>query len=295
MTRLLLAVLLCAVCRAGDRVAELSSARVSAADVFPGAGSDADLGPAPAPGVQRRVLRTQLLRWARQAGLEIAPAELTEALTLVRQVRRLEEHEAAELAASLLAKTTGASSVDVEPLDYAAPEIPAGALAWSLVGSPSGLDRPVRIHLRWRDDGGRSGVEGFTARIAARAQSLTAVHDLPAGVALQPADFTLNETALNDTDSVYLTQLPSDTVLVLERELKAGESLTEDILDRRPEVERGAMVELVAAVGAVRLRAPGRAEGQGSTGDLVPFRNLATDQRVVARVTGPQTAEVVAP
>ena len=295
MPRILVVLLLCAVCRAGDRVVELSSARVAAADVFPGAGSDSDLGPAPAPGVRRHVTQPQLLRWARQAGLEIAPAELPEALTLVRQVRRLEEPEAAELAASLFAEATGASSVEVEPLNYAAPEIPAGTLEWSLVGSPSGFDRPARLHLRWRDDGGRSGVEAFTARIAARAKALTAVRDLPAGVALQPADFTVNETALNDADSVYLTQLPSDTVLVLEQELKVGEPLNEDVIDRRPQVERGAMVELIAAVGAVRLRAPARAEGQGSTGDLVPFRNLATDQRVVARVTGPQTAEVVAP
>jgi hypothetical protein len=43
------------------------------------------------------------------------------------------------------------------------------------------------------------------------------------------------------------------------------------------------------------LRAPARAEGSGSEGDSIPFRNLATNQRVLARITDGKTAEAALP
>ena len=293
MTRLLVGLMFCTACWAEERVIELTVARVPAAEVFPGAGAEADLGPAPAPGVRRRVTRSQLLRWARQAGLEMAPEELPEFLTLVRKQRRLEQAEAVELAERLLAEAAGVSGVEVAPAGYAAPEIPDGALEWSLVGLPSSLESPVRVGLRWRDGGGRSGVESLMAQVRVRARALTAVRDQPAGTEARAEDFQLAEVDLAALGQGYLTRIEPDASLVLERSLGKGEALSEDIIERRPQVERGALVELVAVVGAIRLRAPGRAEGEGSAGDLVPFRNLATNQRVVARVTGPKAAEVV--
>jgi len=78
----------------------------------------------------------------------------------------------------------------------------------------------------------------------------------------------------------------------LRKPLKAGAALSDDLIEQRPEVERGAIVELTVEVGAVRLRAPARAEGAGSKGDLLPFRNLETNKRVLARVVGARSAEV---
>ena len=292
MCRLSIVFTLLAPCLTGASVVELAGPRVSAAAVFPGADSDADLGPAPAPGVRRRVTHSQLLRWARQAGIDVERAVVPDELTLVRKLRSLDEAEAEGLAQSVLAAEIGEGMVEVHLEGYAPREIPAGRLEWSLAGGPPTLGPAVRIGLRWRDGGSRSGVEFVMARVVVRTRALVARRALPSGAAVSPADFALEPIERADLRADYLTRIPPGALLSLEDDLEAGEPLREDLVGRRPLVEPGALLELSTVIGAVRLRAPARAEGRGFAGDLVPLRNLATNQRVVARIVSAQAAEV---
>ena len=293
--RVLLLLLFCAPAWAGDLVVELEDSRIRAADLAVALGAEAqpdlDLGPAPAPGIRRRVTRGQLERWARMAG--VAAEGLPDQIVLVRKTRALKEAEAAALVRELLAERVD-GDVRVELPDFAPRQIPAGDLDWKLLGAPRSTDRPVRLGLAWRDRGGRGGVESLTASITVRTQALVALADLPSGAEIAPADFRLEQTEIADLSQSYLQRIQGDKHITLKRQLKAGQPLMESLLDERPAVERGAVVELVVALGAVRLRAPARAEGSGSEGDLIPFRNLETNQRVLARVADSKTAEVTA-
>ncbi|MCB1021966.1 MAG: flagellar basal body P-ring formation protein FlgA [Acidobacteria bacterium] len=277
---------------AAARTVELSDARLRAADLFPDADPHIDLGPAPAPGAHRRVTRPQLLRWARQAG--VSEDGLPEELLLVRKLRRVPAAESAERIRDLLAEEfhLAPQDVTVELADEATLEVPAGDLEWARMGPPPQLGRPVSVRLRWRDSSGRSGVESLTATLQARAEALTADSELPAGAELDTESLTRRTIDLDRLDRRYLTQLELDEAQTLSRQLNPLEPLVEAQLARRPVVDRGAMVELVLHLGAVHLRAPARAEGSGSAGDLVPFRNLATSQRVLAEVVDSKTAEV---
>jgi flagella basal body P-ring formation protein FlgA len=296
MIRMLLLLFLGLPCWGQDAVVELMSSRIPANAIFPGADPALDLGPAPAPapGARRRVTRGQLIRWARHAGVD--EAGLPDAVILERKLRSWPETEAEETIRGLLAETAGieAGSLEVELQDYVAAEIPAGPLEWSLLGLPAALGEPVRLSLRWRDDGGRTGVESLTGVIRATARVLVAVTELPAGAEIAAPDFVLAEAELSNLRKSYLQRIESTKRWILIRDMRADDLLSEDLLERRPDVERGALVELIAAAGAVRLRAPGRAEGSGSIGDRIAFRNLATDRRVLARLADSKTAEVIA-
>jgi flagella basal body P-ring formation protein FlgA len=224
------------------------------------------------------------------------PQDLPDELTLVRKLRPWEQEEAVELLRALFAKHTSlaADSVTVELVGFAAGEIPAGELEWSLAGVPRTLNRPARVGLLWRDRGGRTGMESVTAKIGARARALTAKTDLTARTQVRAEDFELAEAVVDDPYAIYPDVFPEGETQILKRSLHAGGLLEASLLEERPEVERGAIVELLLEMGGVRLRAPARAEGPGSAGDLVPFRNLGTNRRVLARVKDSQNAEVLA-
>ena len=294
MSRVLLLFFLGLPCGGQDAIVELMSSRIPAGAIFPGADPAVDLGPAPAPGARRRVTRAQLIRWARQAG--VGEAGLPDAVILERKLRSWPETESEKTIRGLLAETAGieARSLQVELQDHVAAEIPAGPLEWSLLDVPASLDEPVRLSLRWRDAGGRTGVESLTVAVRATARVLVAVTELAAGAEIAAADFVLAEVELSNLRESYLDRIESERRWILIRDMRAGDPLREDLLERRPDVERGALVELIASAGAVRLRAPGRAEGSGSIGELIAFRNLATDRRVLARVADSKTAEVTA-
>ncbi|MEZ5363016.1 MAG: flagellar basal body P-ring formation chaperone FlgA [Bryobacterales bacterium] len=279
-------------CLAAAPTVELTDARLRAADIFDGADPRIDLGPAPAPGAHRRVTRPQLVRWARQAGVseDVVPDELL----LVRKLRRVPAAESVERIRDLLAEEFDLTPQDitVEVSGEASIEVPAGPLEWARMGPPPLLGRPIAVRLRWRDSSGRSGVESLTVTLHARAEALTAASKLPAGAELDPTKLTRRKVELESWGKAYLTQIQSDDGSILNEQLNPGQPLTKGHVVLRPVIERGAMVEIVLRVSGVHLRAPARAEGSGSPGDLVPFRNLATNQRVLAHVVDSKTAEV---
>lgn len=295
MIRAVLLLGVCATCWGQEGLVELTDSRIRAAEIFAGADPEMDLGAAPAPGVRRRVTRGQLIRWARQAG--VSEDDLPGEVTLVRKLRRWPASEAAETLLGLLAEAAAVEPerVSLELKGFTEPDIPDGPLEWSLLGAPGALDRPARLSLRWRDPGGRTGVESLTAAIRVRAPALAAATDLPVGAVAAPVDFLSTEVDLRNLREPYLSNLEQDKTFVLKFSMKAGEALRADFLEHRADVERGAVVELLVAVGRIRLRAPARAEGEGSAGDRIPFRNLATNQRVVARIADSHTAEVTIP
>ncbi len=288
-----LLLLLCWPLLAQSPVVEIGDSRIRARDLAAVFGEpsrpDLDLGPAPAPRVRRRVTAAQLERWAQRAGA--APEALPRQVVLLRKMRPWLEDEAAALLRRLLAESYR-GEIDLSLIGFAEREIPAGPLEWRLLASPRSLGGETRINVGWRDRGGRSGVESVSVALTIRTPALIAVRDLRAGESVAASDFRSGVIEAAGMNPDYLEELQADARWTLKRSLKAGEALLSRAIERRPEVTRGAMVELLVVVGAVRLRAPARAEGAGSAGDLVAFRNLETNRRVIARIRDAKTAEV---
>ena len=250
------------------------------------------LAPAPAPGARRRVPRVELERWARSVDLDWDSALQPQSLLVTRRMRRLGVDEASRALANKAVSDLGVDleNVQVALPGFMSPMVPAGSLQFLVTTPLRQLNRPVRVHLRWNDGEGRSGVLVMPAELRVRGSYAVAVRDLSAGEELSPSDIELRDGALPDTG--LLSTNHWDGRRVVRQALKRNEPVRLSALSEKPLVNRGDLIELRVAKGAVRLRAPARAEGSGSAGDLVAFRNLSTSQRVLARVLDARTAEV---
>jgi flagella basal body P-ring formation protein FlgA len=185
-----------------------------------------------------------------------------------------------------------AGDVSIQMLG-AAPAVPAGEISIECLASRLALNQPTPLRIRWREPGGRSGIEIVRAVITVQGHWYEAAASIPAGTALTKSDVIAKHGALPTMNS-YLTSEQLDGHSTLMRSIKAGQPLTTDLVRSIPIVSRGDLVELRYEFGGVRLRAPGRAEAPGSPGDLIPFHNVATGGRVSARLVDQQTAFVEA-
>jgi len=296
---LVLLVLAAGAIRAGDVVSiEVDAGRIQASDlaaVLPewhSVDPSLTLAPAPAPGARRRVPRVELERWARSVDLDWDSALLPESLLVTRRMRRLGVDEVARALANRAVSDLGVEVEDVQVAlpGFMSPMVPAGPLHFLVTTPLRHLNRPVRVHLRWNDDEGRSGIVVMPAELRVRGLYAVALRDLSPGEELSPTDIELLDGDLPGAG--LLSTNHWDGRRIVRQRLARNEPIKLSALSERPLVNRGDLLELHAAKGAVRLRAPARAEGAGSVGDLIAFRNLSTSQRVLARVIDSRTAEV---
>ena len=249
---------------------------------------------APLPGVERRVSRRQLIRWADQHGLKLNIEDLPEAVLVARRMRKLRAEEA-------LRTVTGAVSERYQlPLEqlrvrlhgFSETLVPAGKLNFEIRGSLNRLNQPVSIPLGWRDSDGRSGTVPLRATVSILGTHAIARHAMPAKSIVGPQDFTFREGILPGPPEQYLV-LPEDVEgKTLKYSLKSGQALSHAMLLDTPLVQRGDLIELAWKSKSIRLRVPARAEEAGSLGDRITCRNLESGRRVVATIVDQKRAEV---
>lgn len=277
----------------GQAIIEIASSNVTARDLahevtaFAQADPTAIIARAPVPGASRRVAPAELQRWANSLGLK--PESLPEELTLRRAMRRLTSAEIENAARAEI----DAGEVSVELLSAAMPSVPSGEIQLECLCERLALNQPALLRLRWREPGGRTGVEQVQAVIRVKGRWLEAATDLLAGAELIPSDVIQRYGPLPSINS-YLTAKQLDDELSLMRSVKAGQALTGELVRPMPLVSRGDLVELRYEAGGIRLRSPGRAETSGGRGEVIPFHNVATGGRVSARLVNQETAYVEA-
>lgn len=291
--KLLLLVAVAAVSALGQPVIGIASPDVTAGDLahevaaFAVADPAAIVARAPAPGVSRRVARVELQRWAGSLGLQ--PHDLPEELILRRATRLLTP---AEIAQAVKAEIdTGDASIEI--LSDAMPAIPSGEVVLECLCNRLTLNQPIPLRLRWREPGGRTGVESVHAVVRVDGRWLEAVGNLPAGKELTPLDVVEKSGSLPNINS-YLMFQQLDRRWSLIHSITPGQALTTDLVRSIPLVSRGDLVELRYEMGGIRLRSPGRAEASGGLGEVIPFHNVATGGRVSARLVSQETAYVEA-
>lgn len=77
------------------------------------------------------------------------------------------------------------------------------------------------------------------------------------------------------------------------RTLRAGEVLTEEMLEPIPLVSKGSRVLLRATYGGVQVATAAVAESDGALGDVIPVVNIASGKTVHAYVIGQGTVEAI--
>lgn len=290
---------------AGEQaVVDLPSPHIRAADLadavpaFASVDAETSLGRSPRPGVERRVSRGVLLRWAARLGISIEAEEAPLSLLLRRRLRRLSAEETRGILERAAAEALHrrVEEIRVELRVPAEPLVPDARLEFALGSRIPALNRPVRLRLTWHEPAGASGQQIFDATVRARGSYLVAKRPLPARTALNAADFELVEGWMPEgrTEN-YIDNFQLVESKTLRREMKLGEALSEALVIDSPAITRGSLVELRLAAGAVRLRTPARAEDSGRRGELIAFRNLSTGQRVLAVVVDAKAAEVQRP
>ncbi len=285
-----------------EPVVEVASATVTAGDLAEVAELFAGLDPAtpfarsPAPGVVRRVSRYELGRWAAGAGVVAGVEELPDAVLIRRKTRLLNQAEVIEAIRRETARSQNLrlADIDIELHGFTARAVPAGVGDLEVTALPRELNEPGPVRLRWRDPGGRSGVEALSATLRLRGSWLVARGELRAGARLGEADvseasgfFPAPPDELLSADR--LAEQPE-----LRRMVQAGEPLRAADVHFTPLVERGTLVELSLQMGAVRLRTPARAEESGGRGELIACRNLETGRRVLGRIVDARLVELEA-
>ncbi len=297
----LLLVGLCLPLRAGRVVEiELERDRLTAADlarVVPEWGAldgSQVIAYAPLPGVERRVSRRQLIRWANRHGLELEIEDLPEAVLVARRMRKLTPEEALRAVTAALAERY---QLPIEKLrvrlhGFSEALMPAGKLSFEIRSSLNRLNQPVSIPLGWRDSDGRSGTVPLRATVSILGTHALARQAMPARSMVGSKDFTFREGVFPGSPEKYLI-LPEDVEgKTLKYSLKSGQALARAMLVDTQLVQRGDLIELALKSKSIQLRVPARAEEAGSLGDRITCRNLESGRRVVATIVDQKRAEV---
>ncbi len=81
--------------------------------------------------------------------------------------------------------------------------------------------------------------------------------------------------------------------MLLRRPVANGSSLTDDMLDSPPAVQRGEVVNAIVQTGAARLEVQAVAENDGRLGQIISVRNPRSGRSFHARVEEKGTVVVV--
>jgi len=197
---------------------------------------------------------------------------------------------ARDFVASLIPHGTGVSHIEVAPLD---PRLRLHACATKLHASlPAGAELRPRTTVSvacedaspWRIYVGvdiESDVPVLVLRRAAvRSEELSA------------ADLEIQQRRVPGLAHAYVNDVQALTGRTLRRALSAGAALTADALAPRRLVQRGQEVTLLAASGAVQVRAPGIALADAGAAQRVRVQNSASMRVVEGIVESASTVRV---
>ncbi|HLH38157.1 MAG TPA: flagellar basal body P-ring formation chaperone FlgA [Bryobacteraceae bacterium] len=264
----------------GDRIAGKDLA--AANPIFAAIDPAAILGPAPLPGAQRIFHSGELLRVARQAGIELA-APLSE-ICFVRATDPLTPQK-------LFPFLRAALSLDnakIEILDFSRVAIPRGAIDFSRAGlSPAGL---------WR---GRVNFgENQSMPIWARVRITTEQTWIEAAAPLAPGK-PIDVSQLRQVSgprfpfgAAPISSINDAAGRTVLRAVKPGEPIFANMLIAARQIERGDTVRVDVSSGAAHLSFEAISQTAGRAGELILLKNPENGRYFQARVEGKDKASI---
>ena len=241
------------------------------------------IAPAPLPGLVRVFHAPELRRIAVHYGLPEAPSV---DICVKRPVAPLDGEKL------LQAMRREWPEARIELLEFSRQPAPEGEIHFPrsglhAAGSPSGAGS---LWTGWVHYGatGRFSIWA-RVRVAAVAEWVVAVRDLPAGRPIDSADVQVERR--EEAPSVALSADEAGTLSQVigkcpRQPIRAGEPVRSRWLEEPKVVLRGESVKVVVHNGGAQLELDGWAEGSGAVGDTIYVRNPDSERRFAARVDG---------
>lgn len=267
---------------AGEVAAELSE--------FSALPSDTALGYAPAIGAKRVLQAEQLVRFAREHGVELINGK---DICVERAARLLNPEE---LLAAMRA-TFGAQDVRLSIVDFSRTPVPPGEVVFPQQGRPAtapGGGIPVLWRGYAQSASGRKFPIWARVKVSARLARMVAIGNLEPGRPIDASQVRIEET------EGYPRGGPAPRVEDVvhrapRRLIKAGTEVIPSLLVEARPVARGEKVQVEVQSGATRLTLEGRAVSAGEVGGTISVRNPQNGRLFSARVSGKGRAVVDAP
>ena len=232
------------------------------------------LVPAPIPGVQRVLHAAELRRLALRWNIDASAP---------REVCFLVPAAAPDPARMLAAMQRQLPDARIEILEASRQPAPEGEFEFPLSGlhlAPAGgyWNGYVNYGLRRRF--------GVWARVkvAVSIKRVVAVHNLPAGHPIEPADVRLEIQDSFPGAGRILSEVAQALGRIPRRPVAAGTAIRAEWLDEPKQVQRGDTVQVDVIEGAAHLKLEGIAQASGSAGEMIPIENPASKRRFRARV-----------
>lgn len=247
---------------------------------------DLPLGLSPLPG-QIRLFRIADLRHIAQVN-RISPT-ITEEVCFAWPVSVVgRESLAAAMKASL-----GAREARIGIVEQSLVPAPAGTIVFPLSGLSGASEGPVL----WRGYVEYAERHRFPiwarVRLTAEEKRVTAVSDLTPDQPIRADQLQLTNYSGPLSSRVFLMDPSKAIGAIPRRSIPAGSALTEDMIQKPFDVERGAVVNVIVQSGAAHVEAQGIAEQSGHRGDIISVKNPKSARPFRARITESGTVIVV--
>jgi flagella basal body P-ring formation protein FlgA len=118
------------------------------------------------------------------------------------------------------------------------------------------------------------------------------VRKLNKGEIVGPADIYLVRKNMARMPENVITDKSKALGLSVKNSLNANTSLRDYMLIRKPTVERGDMVTILAQLGGLKVTTPGKTLERGFEGDLIRVQNTMSKKKIYARIVDDSTVEV---
>lgn len=279
-----------------------------------------ELGPAPPPGQQRfvRVREIQDALWAQRVNLlehqfsgygliavtravEQPPRPIVEKARPVvdkdsstSNTRKATEQVQQALAGYLRSRGAEAGKIEFQLSDPQVRAVLASGKALSFSGGMPPWTRQQRLELilGGPESESRSPLD---VRVSSSVAVVVPLRTLPRGAVVRPEDVQVTQTTFA---TAAPRELPSSLEEVVGREttraLPEGKPLSSDALRTPILVRRGDMVTVVAQAPGVKVKSVARARDDAGLGQPITLESIPDRKTLLARVTGPQEAEVSA-
>lgn len=156
-------------------------------------------------------------------------------------------------------------------------------------GTPKGYVRVTVIVSM----GGMADMEvNLSAWVDVFGSVVCAVRKLNKGETVGPADIYLARKNMARMPANVITSKSKVIGLTVKNSLNANTSLREYMLIRKPTLDRGDMVTIVAQLGGLRVTTPGKTLERGFEGDLIRVQNTMSKKKIYARIVDNSTVEV---
>jgi flagella basal body P-ring formation protein FlgA len=256
----------------GDRI--LGKDLAGASTLFAALDPKVEIGAAPVAGVQRVLRPEELVRLARQNGIQLM--EPASAVCFERATTPL----TAEQILPILRQGLGTLDAEIEILDFSRIGVPQGTLEFpksSLM--PNGMWRGRVLY-----DQGHSMPIWAKVRISVQRTWVETTDNLAMGKAIEPSQLIVKTGPRFPFEPALMLSLETVVGRRAARTLPSGTPITAAMLTIAHDIERGDMVAVEVRVGAATLAFEAKAEGSGRTGESIIIKNPDNGKAFLAKI-----------